>query len=77
MRIYTLPDQVQKTLINDYGNYVDMSTFLDDGNILIRSRRRFMIFTKEGFFKDEVTFNDDNKDEEEDDYITMEKLREF
>lgn len=74
MRIYTLPDMVQKTLINDFGNYVDMSTFLEDGNILMRSRSRFMIFSKEGFFKDEITFNDDACAEEED-ALTIEDLR--
>ena len=68
LRIYTLPDQVQKTLINDFQNQVDMSTFLEDGNILIRSRSRFMVFSKEGFFKDEVTFNDEAAMPETEDY---------
>lgn len=36
-----------------------MSTFLDDGKILIKIRRRFMIFTSDGAFIDEVEFNDD------------------
>ena len=45
-----------------------MSTFLEDGNILIRSRSRFMVFSKEGFFKDEVTFNDEAAMPETEDY---------
>lgn len=36
-----------------------MSTFLDDGKILIKIRRRFMIFTSDGAFIDEVEFNDE------------------
>jgi len=62
-------------LINDFGNFVDMSTFLEDGNILIRSRRRFMVFTSEGFFKDEVDFNNDGAGENHDG-LTIQKLRE-
>lgn len=54
-----------------------MSTFLEDGNILIRSRRRFMVFTKEGFFKDEITFNDNAEevDGDDDNEVTIEDLR--
>jgi hypothetical protein len=47
------------TLINDYLNWVDMSTFLEDGKILVKNRRRFMVFTSNGNFIDEVEFNDD------------------
>jgi hypothetical protein len=36
-----------------------MSTFLDDGKILVKVRRRFMVFTGNGNFIDEVEFNDD------------------
>lgn len=46
-------------LINDFLNWVDMSTFLENGKILVKIRRRFMIFTGDGAFIDEVTFNDD------------------
>lgn len=45
-------------LINDFLNWVDMSTFLEDGKILIKIRRRFMVFTAEGAFLDEVKFDD-------------------
>jgi len=36
-----------------------MSTFLDNGKILIKIRRRFMIFTGDGAFIDECEFNED------------------
>lgn len=36
-----------------------MSTFLENGKIMIKIRRRFMIFTNDGAFIDEVEFNDD------------------
>ena len=35
-----------------------MSTFLEDGKILIKIRRRFMVFTADGAFIDEVKFDD-------------------
>ena len=36
-----------------------MSTFLGNGKIMIKIRRRFMIFTGDGAFIDECEFNDD------------------
>ena len=36
-----------------------MSSFLDDGKILVKIRRRFMVFTGDGAFIDEVEFNDE------------------
>ena len=36
-----------------------MSTFLENGKILVKIRRRFMIFTGDGAFIDEVDFNDE------------------
>lgn len=59
IRIYMKPDKTQKKLVNDFLNWVDMSTYLEDGKILIKIRRRFMIFTSDGAFIDEVEFNDD------------------
>lgn len=42
-----------------------MSSFLESGKIMIKIRRRFMIFTSDGAFIDEVEFNEDllNKNE--------------
>ena len=57
MRIFYLPDRTEKTLINDFQNLVDMSTFLENGNILLKIRSRYMIFTQKGHFIDEVSFN--------------------
>ena len=36
MTICQKPDSTSKTLINDYMNEVDMSTYLSDGKILIK-----------------------------------------
>jgi hypothetical protein len=35
-----------------------MSTFLEDGKILIKIRNRFMVFTPNGAFIDEAQFDD-------------------
>jgi len=59
INIQQKPDSTAKTLLNDYLNWVDMSSFLDDGKILVKIRRRFMVFTGNGDFIDEVEFNDD------------------
>ena len=40
---------------------------MSDGKILMKIRRRFMVFTGDGAFIDEVTFNDDTLLEIEDD----------
>ena len=62
MRIFYLPDRTEKTLINDFQNLVDMSTFLENGNILLKIRDRFMIFTQRGHFIGQVSFNVSNAD---------------
>lgn len=46
-------------MLNDYQNYVDMSTFLENGSILLKCRRRFMVFNEEGNFICEATFNNE------------------
>ena len=50
---------------------VDMSTFLTGGQVLLRCRRRFMIFSNTGNYIDEVQFNNeglkDKKGEEDSD----------
>jgi hypothetical protein len=35
-----------------------MSTFLQDGKILIKIRKRYMVFTSNGAFIDEAQFDD-------------------
>jgi hypothetical protein len=37
-----------------------MSTFLEDGNILIKIRARYMVYTQDGNFINEVKFDDTN-----------------
>ena len=39
------PDATSKTMINDFQNTVDMSTFLTNGKIMIKILNRFMVFT--------------------------------
>lgn len=56
-RIFNMPDRTQKTLLNDVQNLVDMSSFLPDGKILVRCRDRFMLYTENAVFIDEVNFN--------------------
>jgi hypothetical protein len=44
-------------LVNDVQKKVDLSTFLSDGNILVRVLYRFLVFDCDGAFIDEVEFN--------------------
>jgi hypothetical protein len=41
-----------------------MTTFLDDGNILLKVGYRFMLFENNGEFKDEIDFSDIAKENE-------------
>ena len=59
IKLFQKPDSTEKLLINDFLNWADMSTFLENGNILVKVRNRFMIFTENGAFIDEVEINDD------------------
>ena len=45
-------------LINDYQDKVDMSTYMESGDILVKVFKRFMAFTANGCFIDEVEFNE-------------------
>jgi len=46
--------------MNNHFNKVDMSTFIENGRILIKNKRRFMVFDDNGKFIGEVTFNNSN-----------------
>ena len=59
--IYQLPDSTQTNLIGDYQQKVDMSTFLDNGKILLKVGNRFLLFENDGEFVDEVEFDDISK----------------
>lgn len=48
------PDSTSRVIINDFLNFVDMSTFLEDGKILIKIKKRFMVFGPNGAFLDEA-----------------------
>lgn len=39
-----MPDSKTNVLLNDHDDKVDMTTFLSDGNILLRIAQRFMLF---------------------------------
>ena len=54
--IYSLPDSTQTTLISDFDRKTDFSTFLDDGQVLLKIGFRFLIFNEIGQFIDEVDF---------------------
>jgi hypothetical protein len=58
VNIFYLPDTAEKTLIHDCFNGVDMSTFLDNGYIMLKIFHRFLIFTEGGVFVTEVIFGD-------------------
>jgi len=45
-------------LINDIDQKVDMSTFLEDGKILVKIGQRFLLFDENGAFVDEIEFED-------------------
>jgi hypothetical protein len=57
------PDSAHKVILNDHSDWLDMSSFLDDGKILVKIRRRFMVFSRDGAFIDEVTFSDFENEE--------------
>jgi hypothetical protein len=56
VKVHLLPDSTERTLINDFQNFVDISTFLNNEYILIKIRRRFMVFSKNGNFINEMGF---------------------
>jgi hypothetical protein len=56
MKIVYLPNAYEKTIINDFQNGVDMSTFLANGNILLKIFHRFLVFSTDGAFISKVTF---------------------
>lgn len=60
-RIISKPDCNNKNLIATAENRCDkceLSTFLENGDILLKVKHRFMIFNKNGDFIDQVTFSD-------------------
>lgn len=52
------PDTAHEVILNDPFAWLDLSSYLDDGKILMKVRRRFMVFSCDGAFLSEVTFSD-------------------
>ena len=68
VHIYDLPDSFTTTLIPDYQLKSTVSTFLQDGKILVECNHRYFIFTSIGRLISEVQFDFDienKKDESE------------
>jgi len=63
-RIYLRPDAKSTTLVADSQNVVEMTTFLENGEILLKIKNRFLLFTSTGDFTDEIEFKD-LKDEQD------------
>lgn len=64
--MYQLPNSTDITLAKTtWRKEVKMSTFLDNGNILIQLEYRYFIYDRNGNFIDEVDFDD----------VTMERNR--
>ena len=69
LRIYQLPHSQEVTLISDFHRKVELTTFLDSGNVLMKVANRYFIFDSFGGFMDEIEFTDIIKEQEK-----MEKL---
>jgi hypothetical protein len=50
-----------------------MSTYLEDGKILVKIKSRFMVFTANGAFIDEVVFDDGAAPKTDDGVINSER----
>ena len=51
-----MPDSKTNVLISDINGKVDMSTFLHNGNILIKIAHRYLLFDSDGGFIDQIEF---------------------
>jgi hypothetical protein len=52
------PDSLVTTLVADFDEKVDFTTFMDNDRILLKIANRFMVFNNIGEFVDEVEFKD-------------------
>ena len=55
-RVYRNPNSTKKKLINDFNNKCELSTFLENGNILTRFGHRYFTFNDTGEPLDEIEF---------------------
>lgn len=52
----------------DHMKKIDFSSFLENGNILLRCDHRYLVFDQDGYYLNEVIFSDlDDKKGENDD----------
>lgn len=57
------PNSLVTTLVADFDQKVEFTTFLATGNILLKTANRYMIFDPTGEFIDEVEFSDIRKEQ--------------
>lgn len=55
---YKLPDSKTQILLSDKNKSVKLSTFLDNGSVLVQIAHRFFIFNEFGIFLDEIEFEE-------------------
>lgn len=65
-KFYEEPDSVSVSLLADYQNKCEFSTFLQSGEILIKIMDRYLVFNNDGEFIYQCTFGDINMEEQED-----------
>jgi len=56
MQVYQMPDSMNVTLIHDVEDAVELVTWLNEGNILLKIGNRFLLFNDCGNFIDEIEF---------------------
>lgn len=64
-RFFMHPDSNDKSLIADYENKCDLTTFLDNGDILLKIYNRFLVFDQDGGFIGRVKFYEIEQNKEQ------------
>lgn len=59
VKVYQMPDNMHITMIQDLQKKVDLTTFLDDSSILLKIGKRYMHFSQDGKFIEEINFKED------------------
>jgi hypothetical protein len=62
-KIYKKPDTNKQMIIRDYNKQLDFSTFLDDEQILLKTQKKFMVFSNDAEFINKIIFYKQNKEE--------------
>lgn len=63
-RSFQKPDSLVSSLVADFEGNVDMTTFLDTGDVFLKVKSRYFIFDNIGEFIDEIEFQDLKEQEE-------------